>query len=56
MSRPRKDQQLDIPRQAIQETIRLLDERDAHEMPMSQRRLDAKPPRCMLILQVRRRC
>ena len=35
MSRPRKDQQLDIQRQAIRETIRLLDERDAHEITLA---------------------
>lgn len=35
MSRPRKEQQLDIPGQAIKETIRLLDERDAQTITLS---------------------
>ncbi|PWC14875.1 TetR family transcriptional regulator [Brenneria roseae subsp. americana] len=35
MSRPRKDQQLDIPGQAIRETIRLLDERDAQVITLA---------------------
>ncbi|KAA8997670.1 TetR/AcrR family transcriptional regulator [Affinibrenneria salicis] len=35
MSRPRKDQQLDIPGQAIRQTIRLLDERDAQGITLA---------------------